>query len=230
MDKIAVAIGGGEIIGWNFKTKDANGIVYDLEEIDKSIRGLSKCENPKLLFIGTATKENPHYFNAIKNIYESLGCKVDELKIIDNYINKDDIHKKVLDADIIYIGGGNTKFMLFEWEKVDLKDAIINSYNQGTIIAGYSAGAYAIFSVNYEEINGFGIIDGVVCAHYNEKSDEKKNQFFDTIKKMDKTGYAIDNSTAVLSINGNLNSLKSMENSKVLKMEYINEVLKSEEL
>ena len=67
MDKIAVAIGGGEIPGWNFKTKDANGLVYDQKEIDLSIRALSKKERPKLLFIGTASKENPYYFNAIKN-------------------------------------------------------------------------------------------------------------------------------------------------------------------
>ena len=229
MDKIAVAIGGGEIPGWNFKTKDANGTIYDLEEIDKSIRNLSTKNNPKLLFIGTASKENPYYFNAIKNIYESLGCIVDELKIIDNY-NKEDVFNKILDADIIYIGGGNTKFMLSEWEKVDLKDVILEAYNKGIIIAGYSAGAYAIFSVNYEEIEGFGIVDGVVCAHYNEKSDEKKNQFFDTIKCRSKTGFAIDNSAAVLSINGKLQLVKGSENAKVIKIEYIDGILKSEEL
>ena len=229
MDKIAVAIGGGEILNWNFKTKDANGTIYDLKEIDKSIRKLSINNNPKLLFIGTASKENPHYFNAIKNIYESTGCIVDELKIIDNY-NKEDSFKKVLDADIIYIGGGNTKFMLSEWEKVDLKDAIIDAYNKGRIIAGYSAGAYAIFSVNYEEIEGFGIIDEVVCAHYNEKSDEKKKQFLDTIKSRNKIGYAIDNSAAVLSINGKLQVVKSVDTAKVIKMEYIDGILKSEEL
>lgn len=229
MNKIAVAIGGGEILNWNFKTKDANGTIYDLEEIDKSIRNLSTKINPNLLFIGTASKENSYYFNAIKDIYESLGCIVDELKIIDNY-NKEDAFNKILDADIIYIGGGNTKFMLSEWEKVDLKDVILEAYNKGIIIAGYSAGAYAIFSVNYEEIEGFGIIEGVVCAHYNEKSDEKKNQFLDTIKSRNKIGYAIDNSAAVLSVNGKLKLLKSVDGAKVVKMEYIDETLKTEEL
>ena len=229
MNKIAVAIGGGEIPGWNFKTKDANGTIYDLEEIDKSIRNLSTKNNPKLLFIGTASKENPYYFNAIKNIYESLGCIVDELKIIDNY-NKEDAFNKILDADIIYIGGGNTKFMLSEWEKVDLKDVILEAYNKGIIIAGYSAGAYVIFSVNYEEIEGFDLIDGVVCAHYNDKLDEKKKQFLDTVKNRNKTGFAIDNSAAVLSINGKLQLVKGSENAKVIKIEYIDGILKTEEL
>ena len=229
MNKIAVAIGGGEIPGWNFKTKDANGTIYDLEEIDKSIRNLSTKNNPKLLFIGTASKENPYYFNAIKNIYESLGCIVDELKIIDNY-NKEDAFYEILDADIIYIGGGNTKFMLSEWEKIDLKDVILEAYNKGIIIAGYSAGAYAIFSVNYEEIEGFDLIDGVVCAHYNDKLDEKKKQFLDTVKNRNKTGFAIDNSAAVLSINGKLQLVKGSENAKVIKIEYIDGILKSEEL
>ena len=120
--------------------------------------------------------------------------------------------------------------MLSEWKKIDLKDVILEAYNKGIIIAGYSAGAYAIFSVNYEEIEGFGIVEGVVCAHYNEKSDEKKNQFFDTIKCRSKTGFAIDNSAAVLSINGKLQLVKGSENAKVIKIEYIDGILKSEEL
>ena len=229
MEKIAVAIGGGDIFGWNFKTKDDKTFEYNLRKVDEYIRNLSKKETPKLLFIGTASKENPYYFNAIKNIYENLGCICVNLNIIDNE-NKDDIYSKVLDADIIYIGGGNTKYMLSEWERVDLKKAILDAYNKGIIIAGYSAGAYALFNSNYENIDGFNIIDAISIVHFNEKSIEKKNMFFDKIKNAKKLGIALDNSVALVYKDSKMSIVKDVEDAKGYKYTYINDNIEKEEI
>ena len=219
MDKILVAIGGGEISGWNFKTKDANQTIYNLEKIDKEIRKLSKKENPKMLFIGTASKENPAYFNAIKNIYENLGCTVENLEIIGND-DKEEILNKVLNQDIIYIGGGNTRYMMSEFDRVDFKDALLKSYNQGTVIAGYSAGAYLMFSTNYEGINGYGLIDAVSIVHYNDKTEEKKKAFFDKVNQEGKFGIALDNCSALVYKNEEMSLIKSKEIAKGYKVEH----------
>ena len=40
MEKIAVAIGGGDIFGWNFKTKDDKNFEYNLRKVDEYIRNL----------------------------------------------------------------------------------------------------------------------------------------------------------------------------------------------
>ena len=71
MDKKLVTIGGGLIKGYNFETKDDKQLFYQTESIDKEIVKLSNKKNPKLLFIGTASKENILYYKAIKNIYEN---------------------------------------------------------------------------------------------------------------------------------------------------------------
>ena len=219
MDKILVAIGGGEILGWNFKTKDANQTIYNLEKIDKEIRKLSKKENPKMLFIGTASKENPAYFNAIKNIYENLGCTVENLEIIGND-DKEEILNKVLNQDIIYIGGGNTRYMMSEFDRVNFKDALLKSSNQGTVIVGYSAGAYLMFSTNYEGINGYGLIDAVSIVHYNDKTEEKKKAFFDKVNQEGKFGIALDNCSALVYKNEEMSLIKSKEIAKGYKVEY----------
>lgn len=141
-----VGIGGGEIPSWSFKTKDDNQILYQTKEIDEYIVNLSKKSNPKLLFIGTASKENKCYFNAIKNIYEKLGCSVSNLEVLDfwnenieddiNISNNtiqietkmDEICQKILLADIIYIGGGNTKFMLNKWQEFGIDKMLLEAY------------------------------------------------------------------------------------------------------
>lgn len=116
-----VLIGGGQIPGWNFDTKDDNQDLYETEKIDKKIVELSNKKSPKLLFIGTAKKDNIIYYRAREKVYTKLGCTVEMLDTIKEDISKEYLIDKVLNADIIYIGGGNTRFMLNCWEEIRIK-------------------------------------------------------------------------------------------------------------
>lgn len=225
MSKNLVLIGGGEIKGWNFQTKDSNQDLYKTEKIDKTIVSLSNKENPKLLFIGTASRENEYYFEAIKNIYSNLGCIVDCLKITDN-----NLKEKVLNSDIIYIGGGNTRFMLSEWEKVNLKNILMESYNKGIVVSGFSAGSYCWFKYNYEMIEGFGLINAIICVHYEDKSEEKRKEFYNNIKETNLPGIALDNGVAMRYTDNSFEIIKSIEEAKAFKISYINDKFVEEEL
>lgn len=225
MPKNLVLIGGGEIKGWNFETKDSNQDLYQTENIDKAIVELSGKENPKMLFIGTASREREGYFEAIKNIYSSLGCTVDCLKMTD-----DNIKEKVLNSDIIYIGGGNTRFMLSEWEKVNLKEYLLEAYNKGIVVSGFSAGAYCWFKYNYEMIEGFGLINAINCVHYDDKSEEKINEFYSNIKSNNLHGIALDNGVAIKYSENTFEIIKSIKDAKAFKISYINDKFIKEEL
>lgn len=225
MSKNLVLIGGGEIKGWNFQTKDSNQDLYKTEKIDKTIVSLSNKENPKLLFIGTASRENEYYFEAIKNIYSNLGCIVDCLKITDN-----NLKEKVLNSDIIYIGGGNTRFMLSEWEKVNLKNILMEAYNKGIVVSGFSAGSYCWFKYNYEMIEGFGLINAIICVHYEDKNEEKRKEFYNNIKETNLPGIALDNGVAMKYTDDSFEIIKSIEEAKAFKISYINDKFVEEEL
>ena len=218
-----IGIGGGEIRNWSFKTKDDNQKLYQTEKIDKEIVRLSNKENPKLLFIGTASRENPYYYKAIKNIYENLNCKVDNLELINKETDIKEIEEKILSSDIIYIGGGNTKFMFEKWKELGIDKIIIEAYNKGILMAGFSAGCYAYFNFNYEMLEGLNIINSIVCVHYDEKSDEKKNQFFENIKKTNLPGIALDNGTAIkYNEDKTFEIIKSIENANAYIIRFEN--------
>lgn len=224
-----VGIGGGEIPGWSFKTKDNNQTLYEIKEIDEYIVKLAKKENPKLLFIGLASKENEYYFKAIKNIYEGLGCSVEELKILEDT----NIKEKIFSADIIYIGGGKTKFLLEKFNETNIDKCLVEAYNKGIIIAGFSAGCYSFFKYNYELLKGFGIINGISCVHYNEKSEEKRQEFYETIKKEALPGIALDNGVAIHYFENKFKIVKSLKNAKAYMItfdgeEYIKKELEEE--
>lgn len=225
MSKNLVLIGGGEIKGWNFETKDSNQELYQTEIIDQEIVKLAGKENPKMLFIGTASREREGYFEAIKNIYSSLGCQVDCLKMTDS-----NIKEKILNSDIIYIGGGNTKFMLSEWEKVNLKEYLLEAYNKGIVLSGFSAGAYCWFKYNYEMIEGFGLIDAIICVHYEDKSEEKINEFYNNIKLNNLPGIALYNGVALRYSENKFEIIKSIKDAKAFKISYSNGKFIKEEL
>lgn len=225
MSKKLVLIGGGEIKGWNFQTKDANQELYQTKNIDRTIVNLSKKENPNVLFIGTASRENEYYFNAIKNIFSNLGCKVNSLKMSDT--NK---KEKILDSDIIYIGGGNTRFMLSEWEKENLKEILMEAYNKGIVVSGFSAGTYCWFKYNYEMIEGFGLIDAVICVHYEDKNEEKINEFYTNIKETMLPGIALDNGVAMIYKDNSFEIIKSIDTAKAYKIVYSNNEFIKQEL
>lgn len=226
-----IGIGGGEIKGWSFKTKDDNKSLYQTEKIDKEIVKLSNKENPKMLFIGTASRENPFYFKAIKNIYENLNCVLDNLEILNKEIDIEEIEEKILSSDIIYIGGGNTKFMFDEWKKINLDKILSEAYKQGIVMAGFSAGCYCYFDYNYELIEGLKVIHGIVCVHYDEKSEEKKNEFFENIKKTNLLGIALDNGTAIKYNEDNTYEIiKNIEDAKAYQIKYIDNDFEIKEL
>lgn len=125
MGKI-VCIGGGEIP----RNKNGNILPYETEEIDKEIVKLSGKENSKLLFIGTASSHSEEYFNVIKDIYTKLGCIVSNLDIINNNFDTEMLENIIFDTDIIYVGGGNTRFMLEKWRECGLDKILKQAYEK----------------------------------------------------------------------------------------------------
>ena len=211
-----VCIGGGEI------PRNKNGIIlpYETEEIDKEIVKLSEKSNPKILFIGTASSHSEEYFKVIKDIYTKLGCIVSNLDIINNNFDTNMLQKIVFDTDIIYVGGGNTRFMLEKWRECGLDKILKQAYKKNIVLSGLSAGSYCWFKYNYDLIEGLGLIDAINCVHYEIKDEESKNKFYKTIKDKNMIGYAIDNCVALEFIDNQVKVIKSDQEKNAYKVEY----------
>ncbi len=213
-----VCIGGGEFP----RTKEESNIPYTTKEIDEEIVRLSNKRNPKLLFIGTASLDNNEYYLFIKRAFENLGCIVSNLKLHKDNQNKADIEEKILNTDIIYIGGGNTRYMLKKWKELGVDKLLIQAYNKGIICSGLSAGSYCWFKYNYDLIEGLGIINAINCVHYNEKDREAREKFYSVIKDKSMEGIALDNYVAIEYIDGKTKIIKSNPNMNAYRIIYSN--------
>lgn len=207
-----------QIEKWNFKTKDNQQDKYETKKIDEEIVKLTNKQNPKLLFIGTASRDNPYYFQAINRIYNNLNCIVSELKILNRELAQNEIKEKILNTDIIYIGGGNTRDMLEEWGKYKIQDFLKEAYEKGIVMAGYSAGSYCMFEYNYELIQGMNFISAINCVHYNKKSEKKKQEFKKNILIEGKVGIALENGVALEIVGDQYRVIKSINEANAYKV------------
>ena len=212
MDKRIIAIGGGEI-----KNKTTL-------EIDRYVAELAKIHAGEVranaLFIGTASHDSMPYFNSFRKTYTSVfDIKAEVALIVYGEMDIDRIANKINKADCIYIGGGDTVYMLDKWRETGLDKLIIEAYEKGKIICGLSAGAICWFknmytdyeimrgqSSDYVMKEGLGILEGTMCPHFNEREVDFTKAMLDN--KIERA-YAVENDAAIEFVNGKLNKVIS---------------------
>lgn len=223
MDKIIVATGGGEI-----KNKTTLKIDEYVAKLAKAHAGERRAVG---LFFGTASHDSMPYFNSFRKTYTSVfDIKAEVALSVYGEMNYEHIAQKVNDADMLYVGGGDTVFMLDKWKEKGLTELILNAYENGKIICGLSAGAICWFadmytdyemmrgeSAEYVMRKGLGVIEGAMCPHFNEREKD----FTETMaKKGIPYVYCAENDAALVFVNGKFShSLSSGGNAYLLKNE-----------
>ena len=134
MEKKIIAIGGGEI-----KNKTTL-------KIDEYIANLAKIHaggnRANALFLGTASHDSMPYFNSFRKTYTSVfDIKADVALTVYGEMDLRHIKDKFDRADMLYIGGGDTVFMIDKWREFGILDLVLKAYEDGKVIAGLSAGA-----------------------------------------------------------------------------------------
>ena len=142
-----IAIGGGEI---------SQNETY---EIDKFIVEAAKKEKPNFLFIPTASKDAEAYVRIINKLYGELGCKTDTLYLSNTKVNTEEVNQKIENADIIYVGGGNTQYMMKVWQEYGVDKALIRAYKNGKVLSGLSAGSICWFISGHSDSEFIGDIE-----------------------------------------------------------------------
>ena len=223
MDKYIIAIGGGEI-----KNKTTLKIDQYIADLAKLHAGEKRAN---ALFFGTASHDSMPYFNSFRKTYTSVfDIKAEVGLLVYGEMDMQKIADKIAVADCIYVGGGDTVFMLDLWKQKGVDNLLIDAYNQGKIICGLSAGAICWFSDMYTDYEimrgesasyslhkGLGLIEGLITPHF----DEREKDFTETFVKSNfNSAYAIENDAAIVFKNGApVKGLSSGGKAFVLKKE-----------
>ena len=100
---------------------------------------LSGKDRPRVLFILTASGDDPQYLAAMYSALADTNCDVDHLALfpqpnrpVDEAIDK---------ADVIWVGGGSVANLLALWRLHGLDAALRRAWESGTVLGGVSAGS-----------------------------------------------------------------------------------------
>jgi dipeptidase E len=122
----------------------------------------------------------------MKYFGEKFGCKIDVLYLIKERSTKKEIEEKILNSDIVYVGGGQTLKMMRVWRKFGVDEILIKAHQKGIVMSGLSTGAICWFSfgnsdsrkfdnpeTNLMRVKGLGMVKALFCPHYDVEKKEK---------------------------------------------------------
>ena len=138
---------------------------------ERWLLSLTARPRPAVLFLGTAGGDGVVGQAKFFRAFTQLDCRPSSLLFFP-YDMKLDYRQAARNADLVYVGGGNTPAMLAVWREFGFDMALRRAYESGTVMTGISAGAncwfqrYVTDSVPGGGVrDGLGWLPGCFCPH-----------------------------------------------------------------
>ena len=219
------------------------GVLDTTARINRHAIALTGQENPNLLFISTASRDAKGYIAGITSAFDALGCAVQSLRLVSDVYTEEEVDRLLDWADLIYVGGGDTIFMMETWKRHGLDLKLKEVYRKDrAVLSGLSAGAICWFNCGHSDSESFhnqdnwqfcwanemlNLIPLAYCPHYNE---EGRNSFDEMLKQKHMAGIAMENDTAFVEDNGNQYFIRSHSEAKAFWIQYSNESMEKQEV
>jgi peptidase E len=127
----------------------------------------------KVLWVGTAHMEDPAF---ALSMYERLKPIAEVTFLRFNPWPPADLRAFTLEHDVVLVGGGNTANMLAIWRVHGFDTILREAWQQGIVLAGWSAGMICWFEAGVTDSfgpelvgmrDGLGFLPGSACPHYD---------------------------------------------------------------
>lgn len=171
---------------------------------------LTGRERPRVCFVGTASGDDAAYTTAFYAWF-ARRAEATHLGLFDRRVA--DIEALLVEADLIYVGGGNTANMLAIWRTHGVDRALRRAWEAGVILAGPSAGAVCWFEAGTSDSfgptlaalnDGLGFLPGSFCPHYDSESLRRPRYHEFVAGGTLPEGYAADDGVGLLFVDREL--------------------------
>jgi peptidase E len=178
---------------------------------------LKQCQHatPKVCFLPHAPADPVAASLSFYEKFSKFDAKLSTLSLFAPHTP--DLEGFLLEQDIIYVAGGNTRSMLALWREWELDSFLTKAYHNGTILTGISAGAICWFEHAFSQtvqdcraLKGLGILQGILNVH-QKKEGTPRQESFERIVDQYSVGYGLEDHTALHFKNGVLYKALSVD-------------------
>ena len=221
-----IAMGGG-----GFSTEPHN------PALDNYVLSQAGVPRPKVCFVPSASGDAENYVLRFFEAFTKLDCLPSYLSLF--RLPTADLGGFLLEQDVIYVGGGNTRSMLALWQEWEVDKILAQAYEAGVLLTGISAGANCWFEqCSTDSVPGelgmlpcLGFLPGSFCPHYDVEPERRPS--FHRLMAEDRMlpGLAADDGAAVHFVDGELKGgISSRAEARVYRVRKTDEGIVEEEI
>jgi dipeptidase E len=185
---------------------------------------LTGRERPRVLYIGTATAEDPE---AALRTYDRFAGLADVSRLEFFPWPPEELQSSVLESDLVFVGGGNTANMLAIWRVHGVDELLGKALDRGVVLSGSSAGGICWFERGVTDSFGpelggmecLGFLEGSFCPHWDDEA-LRRPRYHELLQDGFPGGYAADAGVGLRFVDGELREVVACdEGSKAYRVE-----------
>ena len=183
--------------------------------LDRYVIEQTGKERPAVCFLSQASGEWRDFIIEFYKAFTQINCHPSHLSLFKPHTA--DLEDYLMSQDVVYVGGGNTKSMLALWREWGLDRILKQAADNGTVLAGVSAGAICWFEAGTtDSIPGkltalpcLGYLAGSCSPHYDGEAERRPTYQRMIASGEIMPGYAFDDGAAGHFVDGQLKQVVS---------------------
>jgi dipeptidase E len=193
-----VAMGGGGFWG----AESPRDLLLDRFLVELAGR---RRRRPRVCWLGTASGDQERFSGLFFLVYAGLECRSVELSLFRREVG--DLRAFLLGCDAVLVGGGNTANMLAVWRLHGMDEALRAAWEDGVVLAGWSAGMLCWFEAGVTDSfgvdrldplhDGLGLLPGSACPHFDGEV-QRRPTYRRLVAGGFPDGYAADDGAALV--------------------------------
>jgi peptidase E len=182
--------------------------------LDQFVLAIAAGPQPKVCFVGTASGDAQTYSDKFYAAFRTLPCTPTDLSLFKPPTA--DLRSFVLEQDVVYVGGGNTRNLIVLWRDWGLDSILREAWLSGVVMAGISAGSICWFEQGLSDsvipgdlapLECLGFLPGSNCPHYDGEPERRPAYHRFILEGKLNAGYAADDGAALHFIGQELKSV-----------------------
>lgn len=190
--------------------------------LDRYVLAHARTSNPTVCFVPTASGDQDNYVRRFYDAFTTLHCRPRHLSLF--RMPTDDLTSYVMESDVIYVGGGNSRNLMVLWREHGLDAILRRALENGCVLTGPSAGANCWFEQAVSDSWGsvqskaagrsavgdyLGFLRGSFCPHYDGERHRRSEYHRLVGAGLISDGWAADDGCALHFVDGTVHAIVS---------------------